>query len=187
MQMHCALQKKWSRHVKNGSILLLLLFGSLVGKTQFISPATFNVAGSSFKNSLFQFEFSFGEMTVIETFTGNGSSIITSGVLQPATNVVDLSSFLPYFTKDEVKIYPNPTKGLFNVGILVNMPGQATLTLTTINGQLLANRTFYYNGLSRNEQFSLASYPAGEYLISLEIKPLLSKAVKTAFKITKRD
>lgn len=185
MQSNFILKKVVQKRQKSSKLFLLLFCMPFLGFGQSITPATLNVAGNTFQNSVYQFEWSFGEMAVIETFRGNNTSIITSGVLQPVTMVVEPSSFFSYWLSDEVKLFPNPTNGMLNVNILATTPGQMNILLTSANGQLLANKSFYYNGLGRIEQFNLAKYAAGQYIVSIELKPPLSGIKKSGFKITK--
>ncbi len=72
--------------------LLALLTGSTCQVTaQSIKPFVFNVAGGSYNdpNSYYRFEWSIGEMTMIESLAPSDSLIlVTHGILQPLTDIV---------------------------------------------------------------------------------------------------
>lgn len=162
--------------------LLILLFAVSICKAQVPSlspwngvvPAVLNTAGGSYDNSLSssRYEWSFGEMVLIQAFAPADSSIlITQGVLQPCTDKTGASPYTVFFEAGDYKLFPNPTTGLFEVDFFVKTSGRMSLQLINATGQLLEKREYYYDGCCRVEVFDLRGKPAGLYFVVADLKP----------------
>ena len=166
--------------------ILISLFAFLVvvfaGNGQVVSlspwngvlPAIMNSAGGTYDNgsSYFRFEWSLGELALIQSFAPSDSSIlVTHGVLQPCTDKVGLSPMTLLFEQGDYKLFPNPTPGKFEVDFFVKQPGQMNLQLINSVGQVLQQRSYYYDGCCRIEMFDLSAYPSGVYFVVADLKP----------------
>ncbi len=139
-----------------------------------VVPAVLNTAGGSYDNALsyHRYEWSFGELVLIQAFAPPDSSIlVTQGVLQPCTEQVGVSPYIIYFESGDYKLFPNPTPGPFEVNFFVKTPGQMSLQLINALGQILEKRSFYYNGCCRIELFDLTGRPAGLYFVVADLRP----------------
>ncbi|MCX8021076.1 MAG: T9SS type A sorting domain-containing protein [Chitinophagaceae bacterium] len=144
-----------------------------------VVPAILNTAGGSYDNPLsyHRYEWSFGELVLIQAFAPPDSSVlVTQGVLQPCTDKIGLSPFIVYFEPDDYKLFPNPTTGKFEVNFFVHTPGRMSLQLINAVGQILEQRSFYYNGCCRIEHFDLTGRPAGLYYVVADLKPDMPRA-----------
>jgi hypothetical protein len=129
-----------------------------------VVPAILNAAGGTYDNpsSYNRYEWSFGELLLIQTFAPADSSVlVTQGVLQPCTDKIGLSPYTVLFEEGDYKLFPNPTRGKFEVDFFVKTPGIMSLQLINSTGQVLDKRTYYYDGCCRIELFDLGRYPNG--------------------------
>src|SRR5215207_7295036 len=92
-----------------------------------VVPAILNSAGGTYDNALsyHRYEWSFGELLLIQAFAPADSSIlVTQGVLQPCTDKLGLSPFTVYFEAGDYQLFPNPTPGPFEIDFFITTPGQ---------------------------------------------------------------
>lgn len=144
-----------------------------------VVPAILNTAGGTYDNALSyqRYEWSFGELVLIQAFAPPDSSIlVTQGVLQPCTEQVGVSPYTVYFESGDYKLFPNPTPGPFEVNFFVKTSGQMSLQLINALGQILEKRSFYYDGCCRIELFDLTHYPAGMYFVVADLRPDTNRA-----------
>lgn len=140
-----------------------------------VVPAILNAAGGhSYDQPLRpqMFEWSFGEMLLIQAFAPADSSVlVTQGVLQPCTDKIGFSAFTLIFDVGDYKLYPNPTIGPFTLDFFVRTPGQMSLQLINSVGQVLSKKSYHYDGCCRTELFDLSRYPDGLYFVVADLKP----------------
>ena len=159
---------------KPGFVVALLLLISFTSFSQSVTPATFNVAGGTYQNadSYFQFEWSLGEQSLTSAFaTADSSLFLTHGVLQPCTDKVGKSPFIVYFEPQDFRLFPNPTKGRFEVDFFVRQTGRMEIQLTDASGKVLEKRTYAYDGCCRIEYFDLTAYQNGVYFVIATLYP----------------
>jgi hypothetical protein len=143
-------------------------------QSQGVTPSVFNVAGGSYDNqsSYHRFEWSLGELVLINTFAPADSSVIvTQGVLQPCTDKIGHSPLTLFFDKGDYKLFPNPTVGPFELNFFVRETGRMNLQLVDATGRILQQRSYQYNGCCRIDLFDLTSFPNGVYMVTAELKP----------------
>lgn len=139
-----------------------------------VVPAILNTAGGTYDNSLsyYRYEWSFGELVLIQSFAPPDSSIlVTQGVLQPCTDKIGVSPYTVLFESGDYKLFPNPTSGRFEVDFFVKTPGQMSLQLINSLGQILEKRSYHYDGCCRIEMFDLTGRPGGVYFVVADLKP----------------
>lgn len=144
-----------------------------------VVPAILNTAGGTYDNALsyHRYEWSFGEMVLIQAFAPPDSSVlVTQGVLQPCTDRIGVSPYTVFFEAGDYKLFPNPTSGKFEVNFFVHTPGQMSLQLINSIGQILERRSFRYDGCCRIELFDLTGRPAGVYFVVADLKPETPRA-----------
>lgn len=143
-----------------------------------VVPAVFNTAGGTYDNasSYYRYEWSFGEMVLIQAFAPPDSSVlVTQGVLQPCTDKLGYSAFTLLFDEGDYKLFPNPTSGKFEVDFFVHTPGQMSLQLINSMGQILSKRSYHYDGCCRVEMFDISKYPDGIYYVVADLKPDINR------------
>jgi len=162
--------------------LAVFLAISFAGKAQVPStspyngvvPAIMNTAGGTYDNALsyYRYEWSFGEMVLIQAFAPPDSSVlVTQGVLQPCTDKIGTYPISVIFEAGDYKLFPNPTSGKFEVDFFVRTPGQMSLQLINSIGQILQTKSYHYDGCCRIEMFDISKFPAGIYFVVADLKP----------------
>jgi hypothetical protein len=139
-----------------------------------VVPAILNAAGGSYDNALSynRYEWSFGELLLIQAFAPPDSSIlVTQGVLQPCTDKLGESPYTVLFEEGDYKLFPNPTPGPFEVDFFVRTTGTMSLLLINNLGQILTRKSYHYDGCCRIELFDLTNYPSGLYYVVADLKP----------------
>jgi hypothetical protein len=139
-----------------------------------VVPAILNAAGGSYDDpsSYHRYEWSFGEMLLVQAFAPPDSSIlVTQGVLQPCTDVITGSPYTVLFEAGDYKLFPNPTSGKFELDFFIRTPGQMSLQLVNSLGQVLKSRSYHYDGCCRIELFDISHLPNGVYFVVADLKP----------------
>lgn len=154
--------------------LLLLVCTVRHASAQSAAPFVFNVAGGSYDDasSYYRFEWSIGELTLIDMFAPLDSSLlVTQGVLQPCTDKIGLSYLSTLFAPGEFRLFPNPTAGKFELDFFVRETGTMELQLTDSYGKILERKKYEYSGCCGIEYFDLTRYPAGIYYVIAHLTP----------------
>ena len=158
--------------------LIILVVATLIFRSvtaQVISPFTINIAGGSYNDPAAYnryFDWSAGELSLVHTKASNDSAVVLyQGVLQPGTEKPGLSVFSADFTPEDVKLFPNPTVGRFEINFFLNERGILDLELTDATGRLIERRSRPYGGCCRIEQYDISRLPAGIYFIIATLRP----------------
>jgi hypothetical protein len=177
-------------------LLVLLAVSTCQVTAQSIKPFVFNVAGGSYNDpsSYYRFEWSIGEMTLIESLAPSDSLIlVTHGLLQPLTDIVGKSNLSLIFGSGEYRLFPNPTPGKFELDFFVRESGYMEMQLTDGNGKILEHREYEYKNCCRIEYFDLSRYPAGTYYVVARLSPDRKRSDnhsvirRSAFRVVKID
>jgi hypothetical protein len=156
------------------AVFLAIGFSPVDAGAQSVGPSVLNTAGGTYDNpsSYHRFEWSLGELVLINTFAPPDSSVIvTQGVLQPCTDKPGNSPLTLLFDKGDYRLFPNPTTGPFEVNFFVRETGRMNLQLVDATGRVLQQRSYQYNGCCRIDLFDLTSAPNGVYMVTAELKP----------------
>lgn len=183
------------------TFLIGILFFSLQSKSQApispANPAILNMGGGSATiTSSFTLDWSIGESTIIETYYGenlysNGSVglkwNLTSGVLQPFDkNHIIFNPLTPYWTMEEVRVYPIPTPDVVFIEFRSTTTGKISIQLLSIDGKLLGLKEFHQvNGYS-TQSWDLTNRASGSYYFKILLSSEEGKILKQGtFKIEK--
>jgi hypothetical protein len=166
-------------------LFLFYFFSTLYSTAQSISPQTINISGGYVNTGYYQLEWSVGEAAVIETFT-TPNAIITNGVLQPLTDKPFGQNTANNWSSDEIKIFPTPTKGNFEVDILSKQQGILKMQLVDELGQVIKSLEYNYYGYGKIERFDITRLSSSNFYIKITLSPFPGFAKKSgAFKILK--
>lgn len=191
-------QKNIHKLKKNKSVKQSLLF-LIISMTfqlkingQIVLPHIINISGGNYVNRgsavlpNFSFIWSVGESALIETFTtSNGSIILTQGVLQPFTDKDLISIPIIGFTKEEIKVYPNPVNTLLQFDLFSNDTGRVVIQLFDLQGQMLGLRDFQYNTVPVNQKIDFSKYASGTYFLKVSLYNNGALKKNSVFKILK--
>ena len=155
--------------------------------SQSISSSVVNAGGGSFKNGYYQFEWSIGEMSLInEMQSGSNNLIVTNGFLQPYILYPSTYYSASNFMLDEVRIFPNPASLYVEINFFTKEKGRITLDFYDALGKKVYSEQIISNGVDLIHRIPVAKFASGTYMlyINLDGDPgYLSK--RSAFKILK--
>lgn len=153
-------------------ITIIFLFGTVQGFSQNIpnvqTPCT---TASQATAGNFIISYTIGEMPLIQSWK-TSSLFITQGMIQPLVPValqrlVKMpDSVSNYFSQTEIKIYPNPTSGIFSLQLSLINKGKIKTNLFDAAGKLLQADEFEYNTCI-NKQYNIAGLANGTYFLQL--------------------
>lgn len=140
---------------------LLGLFWCSWSFGQSVSPEVIASAGEHFETATAQMSWTLGE-SVIETYEGSGSNMLTQGFHQTNLMIVAVDNPDDNF---QVTVFPNPTTGMVNIAA-TELTVLQQLELTDANGRVLVLQS----DLSPNHTLDLKGYTAGTYFLRLRAK-----------------
>lgn len=169
--------KRLSNYCMKQSLLLLLLILCIAvnSKAQSISHATVNTAGNSVIQSGITYEWSIGELALVETMASS-QTIITHGFLQPfilTSPIVPVNALVVYpsnilsangdgkndaWVIKEIENYPDNEVTVFDRAgrVVYNTRNYQNNWTATLSGLPLAEGTYYYIiKLNKNAQSSI--------------------------------
>ncbi len=111
----------------------------------------------------FVISYTIGEMPLIKTEQSNGL-MITQGILQPVPFIADTA--YECYGQTEVKVYPNPTPGIFNLQLHMLKKGKVKTLLFDATGRLLQTNEFNYNSFSATA-YNIQKLNSGVYYLQL--------------------
>lgn len=111
----------------------------------------------------FIISYTIGEMPLIESWKSNGL-FITQGILQPQTFVAETN--YECFNQTEVRLFPNPTPGLFSLQLNIFKTGNIKMILIDAEGRQLMQDQFDYNSFII-KKYDITKFANGQYYIAL--------------------
>jgi hypothetical protein len=133
-----------------------------------ITPTVMNAASGSGTIGYYRFDWSVGEMSLIETYQ-QSNLVLENGFLHAGWPIG-----LPpinFFATGDIGIFPNPVYTVASINFNVPTPGRVAMKVTTTMGQPVLIREFDYNGAGRTEKIDLQGYPTGAYLVRITLQP----------------
>jgi hypothetical protein len=179
------------------AFLLLSFQSKSQSKVQPATPATFNIGGGSAKiNSSFIVDWSIGESTVTETYYGENSYSnlivgkkwnVTSGILQPFDkNHIIFNSLIPYWTLQEIRLYPVPTRDVIYIEFRSRTTGKISMQLMTLDGRVLGIKEFTQVNDYSTQSWNIKNQPSGVYYLRILLSSDEGEILKQGtFKIEK--
>ena len=173
--------------MKSSTTIIAFLLISANCFSQSISSSVVNAGGGSFKNGYYQFEWSIGEMSLInEMQSGSNNLIVTNGFLQPY-----ILYPATYYNKnncmlDEVRIFPNPASRYVEINFFTKEKGRITLDFFDALGKKVYSEQIISNGVDLIHRRPVAKFASGTYMlyINLDGDPGY-RSKRSAFKILK--
>ena len=139
------------------------------------ATATQGVSGN------FVISYTIGEMPLVQSWKANGL-LITQGILQPITFTTD--TVYECYSNTEVRVYPNPTNGVFSIQYAILKKGKAVTLLYNTAGQQLQKDAFDYNSFTR-KTYDINHCASGRYYMVLIFTEEGGKTKKCAYTIQK--
>lgn len=168
------------------AVLIALILLSVTVRSQSISSYVINSAGNTYSKGHYNIDWSVGEITLINSAQSvNGIVILTNGFLQPdlADNGNDTRH---HFTRDEIKVLPNPTHGKVEINFATQQKGTLSLYVYDANGKILTSDQLFSNGILISKVIDLTSFASATYFLRIELDALPGSVSKTgSYKIVK--
>jgi hypothetical protein len=164
--------------------LFLLILGGPLARGQGIWPSTLNATGGSIYIAGNEYEWSVGEMALVNTFT-TSSIIVTQGVLQ--------TKFGPGYTEvptttnldDYLQVYPNPANGIINVTYNSNKAGVLSLRIMDMAGKIVSQQKADVKQGQSIHKVDVAALAAATYMLEVYMAPTNGKEESISYKIQK--
>ena len=156
--------------------------------SQTVNTSTINAGGGAFETGYYQVDWSIGEGSSIATFQNQNNLVVTTGVLQPYTGQIDVVSFLNFtWLKDEISLFPVPTRNTLEVDVKIGASGLLTIELLDRTGKLVFSRNFNYNQVNRIHKLDLVGLISGSYYMNVTLSSADGNSVirKGAFQVQK--
>jgi hypothetical protein len=151
-------------------LILLLFLCPYISPAQAITPSIVNVTGGSAISGYYRFDWSVGEMCLIETFV-KPELLLENGLLHAGTERPHSLKALDFFATGDIMIFPNPVYTVTEVNLNLPQPGKVSIRLMDVMGKLVMNRQFDYNGAGHIEKVDLQGFPAGTYMLHVLLSP----------------
>ncbi|SRR6266496_4140437 len=155
--------------MKPSTTIIFLLFISTASFCQTISASTINASGGSAKNGYYQFEWSVGELAIVDEMESAGKLIVTNGLLQPY--LVNPGSNDPniFFTADEIKIFPNPASRYVEINFFTKQKGPVTIELFDVIGQKILSEEIICYGVDLIHRIPVTNLKSGSYILNINL------------------
>ena len=156
--------------------------------SQTINTATVNVGGGIYFRGYYEFDWSIGESASIETFQSSFGYLLTTGVLQPFTEKIDITNFLTHvWASDEISIYPIPTHSTLEIDLKIREKGTVSLQLVDQLGRPVFKKRIDYMITNGLQKLDLSGLVAGTYYLNVILSGQLGYPIirKGTFKILK--
>jgi hypothetical protein len=170
-------------HFLNKFLISLLLISLIPNhsKGQSISPATFNNGGGFSGGS----EWSIGESVSIGSFSAS-SILLTTGVLQPLSNVVtSINEYGPLVFGQQISIGPNPASNYLDFKANFNQIGHLSFQLLDAKSKIIISKEQGSIFSAFQTRLHLEDYASGMYYIKVFFKPISGKLQTGVYKIIK--
>lgn len=146
-------------------LIATFLSGLSAAHAQSVGPTTLNGAGGSATVGGNTYEWSVGEMTVVNTSTAS-NIVVTQGVLQPSQNASGISTEKTSATR--LKVYPVPTLDIVYMQPSFNKPGKLTYLLTDAAGKTVQQQQVSLQTGQELQSVNMGSLPSGNYMLRVQ-------------------
>lgn len=151
--------------MKKSKHLLWLSMAALGATAQNISPSVLNSTGGSNSIGSNVYEWSFGEMTLVDTYT-SPNLILTQGILQndpagAAGLISSVSSLL------DLSVYPNPSQDFIYIKSSTKDESTLSYVLTDASGKKIQGKEGCISKLNNEQTVSLQDLPSGVYFLQI--------------------
>lgn len=156
--------------MKNKISVIIVLFISISCFSQSVTPAVLNVAGGSSQNGYYQFEWSVGEMSLINQMESMPNLfVVTNGFLQPYILNPGINNLNNRFDADEIRVFPNPASTYVEVDLFTRQQGQLKLSFYNAIGQKIYSTELHTFGVDLIQRIPVNAFNGGTYLLQVEL------------------
>jgi hypothetical protein len=155
--------------MKGTCTLFILLHFLFPSRAQITGPFVINVTGNSAITGLYRFDWSVGELCLIDSWT-NTRGTLENGFLHPGTE--RKTDSIDFLAKGDIMIWPNPVYTTADINFTLTTPGLVQMKIFDVLGRLIMKKEFSYNGAGHIEKVNMEQYRSGTYFLHLTLTPL---------------
>lgn len=171
--------------MKNATTIIAAILSSTISYTQSISSSVIN-AGGGVSTHLYQFEWSVGEMALVNQMQSGSQLIVSNGFLQPYILFPGTFYNSGQFEAGEISIMPNPASRFVEINFFTKQKGLLKLGFYDMLGKKVYAQQLTCNGVDLIHRIPLTGLPGGTYVLQISLdadQGYLSK--QGAYKILK--
>lgn len=150
--------------MKNKLYILFWLIISIDASAQILSPTIINATGGSAAVNGVTYEYSFGEMTMVNTFS-TAALIVTQGVLQSKTDTVAIGIAENEVTAPNIVVFPNPSEQFISFESEYKAAGKLKYVLMDAAGKIIMHKELTINAGITKETINISNLPPGMYFL----------------------
>jgi len=157
--------------MKNKITVIVVLFISISCYSQSVTPAVVNVAGGNSQNGYYQFEWSVGEMSLINQMESTPNVfVLTNGFLQPYLLHPAANDVKNQFGTDEIKVFPTPASSYIEIDLFTRQQGRLKICLYDAIGQKIYSTELQSFGVDFIQRIPVVGFNNGTYLLHIELE-----------------
>lgn len=153
--------------MKNAATIIVGILISAICNAQSISSSVINVSGGTSKNGYYQFEWSVGEMALVNQMQSGNQLIVSNGFLQPYILFPGTFYGQGQFAADEIKVFPNPASRFVEINFFTKQKGPVTLGFYDMLGKKVYSQQITCNGVDLIHRIPLTNLPGGSYVLQI--------------------
>ena len=156
--------------MKNIATLAIICFITSSCFSQSINTSIINSTGGSLQNGYYVFEWSVGEMALINEMPSPGNKlIITNGFLQPYTLHPGFNNNSLVFGIDEIKVFPNPASRYVEINFFTKQKGSVTLNFYDAMGKIIYSQEIISYGVDLIHRIPVRHLSSGSYFLQISL------------------
>jgi hypothetical protein len=154
--------------MKNAATIFVGIFVSAFCYAQSISSSVINACGGT-SNSSYQFEWSIGEMSLVNQMESGDLLIVSNGFLQPYILFPVTFFVREQFAVEEIKILPNPASSFVEINFFTKQRGRVTFDFYDLLGRRVYAEQTTCNGVDLIHRIPLRNLPGGAYVLRITL------------------
>src|SRR4030095_2298689 len=154
--------------MKNAATIFVTIFVSALCHAQSISSSVINACGGT-SNSYYQFEWSIGEMSLVNQMQSGDLLIVSNGFFQPYILFPVTFYVREQFAAEEIKILPNPASSFVEINFFTKQRGQVTFDFYDMLGRKVYTQQITCNGVDLIHRIPLTNLPGGAYVLRITL------------------
>jgi len=156
--------------MKNKITTVIVFFISFSCFSQSITPSIINVAGGSSQKGYYQFEWSVGEMSLVNEMESRPNMLaVTNGLLQPYILNPGTNNTNNRFGADEIRIFPNPASSYVEINFFNRQQGRLKISFYNGVGQKVYLTELHTYGVDLIHKIPVKYLAGGIYLLYIEL------------------
>jgi hypothetical protein len=175
--------------MKNTTTCVLLLLLSYIACSQNNKQAVINASGGFFQQGYYQFEWSVGEMSLVNQMNDATNKLtVTNGFIQPHILYPARNNDQQPFDANEIRIFPNPATSYVEINLSTKQKGRLSIYFYDVLGKKVYVKELTGNGVDLIERIPVTGLPQGVYILHIELVPDPGSVSKKAdFKVVKTE